>query len=102
MAIRKELKTVIQFPWMHAQHVFAKAAAGSPLVLGPTQVLPPPPQLPRPARIANQSDAMAAQVEKFDQQRETYQDHITAIIAQRDVEIVEIKKQGGSKRRRKS
>ena len=65
------------------------ATAGIPKVLGPKQLLSTPLQSSRPARTADQFDAMA-KVEQIHQRRGKYREQYKAVIAQRDVEMVEI------------
>ena len=69
---KKERKTCHSVPMDYSPTgpTLPTATIATPKVLGPRQIPPIPPQPVRQARNADQSGAMAAQVEKLHQQRE--------------------------------
>ena len=63
----------------------------SPQVLGPNLInpLPPPPPTARTARDPDRSDAMAAEVERFVQQKEKEKKQYKAVLKQKDNELAQ-------------
>ena len=70
---------------------------GSPQILGPNQINPPPPPPlhARTAQNADQADAMATKVEKIYQQKEKEKEQYKAVLAQKESELAEAKNKSG-------